>query len=337
MRHIIYGAGAIGGSLGARLHLAGKQVVLIARGDHLARLLSEGMTFRSPEGSQLLGIPVAEELDSLEINDSDAVYFTMKTQHSLAAMEKLYATAGPGTRVICCQNGVENERLAARFFRHTYGMVVMLPASHINPGEIVHHASAARQGYAGGILDTGCYPHGRDAFIESVAADLRQAGFSCEVDDHVMRWKYAKLLQNLGNSLQAVAGLGQDAREILSLMVHEALECYRVAGIDCATKEEVSGKRSGRLEMEPVDGFERGGGSSWQSIVRGTGSIEAHYLNGEICLLGHTHGIPTPANEIMRRLAMEVAGKGLEPGSITIAQIRQRIEQHINDSSTEKT
>ena len=45
------------------------------------------------------------------------------------------------------------------------------------------------------------------------------------------------------------------------------------------------------------------GGSSWQSLVRGTGTIETDFLNGEIVLLGRLHGIPTPVNaDIQRRV-----------------------------------
>ena len=37
-RYVLYGAGAVGGVIGARLHLAGHEVTLVARGEHLARI-----------------------------------------------------------------------------------------------------------------------------------------------------------------------------------------------------------------------------------------------------------------------------------------------------------
>ena len=49
MRICIYGAGAIGGLLGARLAKAGAEVSLIARGPHLAAMREQGLTLRSPE------------------------------------------------------------------------------------------------------------------------------------------------------------------------------------------------------------------------------------------------------------------------------------------------
>ncbi|WUJ19490.1 hypothetical protein OHS70_07955 [Streptomyces sp. NBC_00390] len=43
----------------------------------------------------------------------------------------------------------------------------------------------------------------------------------------------------------------------------------------------------------------RTGGSTWQSLVRGTGSIETDHLNGEMVLLGRQQGVPTPVNEVL--------------------------------------
>ena len=46
MRFVIYGAGGIGGVIGGRLHQAGQDVVLIARGEHLAALLDDELEGR---------------------------------------------------------------------------------------------------------------------------------------------------------------------------------------------------------------------------------------------------------------------------------------------------
>jgi 2-dehydropantoate 2-reductase len=71
------------------------------------------------------------------------------------------------------------------------------------------------------------------------------------------------------------------------------------------------------MEVGEVPGLQRGGGSSWQSLVRGTGSVEADYLNGEICLLGRLHGVVTPVNALLQRRANAAAAAGLAPGSTT--------------------
>lgn len=50
MKVCIYGAGAIGGHLAARLPRGGCEVSLVARGPQLAALRSRGLTVRTPEG-----------------------------------------------------------------------------------------------------------------------------------------------------------------------------------------------------------------------------------------------------------------------------------------------
>jgi len=49
---------------------------------------------------------------------------------------------------------------------------------------------------------------------------------------------------------------------------------------------------------------------------RGTGNIEADWLNGEIVLLGRVHQIATPVNELLRSTANRMAREGITPGSI---------------------
>jgi 2-dehydropantoate 2-reductase len=101
----------------------------------------------------------------------------------------------------------------------------------------------------------------------------------------------------------------------------EAEACFAAAGLPVASVEEDVANREGRMEVGEIPGLARGGGSSWQSLVRGTGSIEADYLNGEICLLGRLHGVPTPVNALLQRRANAAAAEGLEPSSTTEAEL----------------
>ena len=57
------------------------------------------------------------------------------------------------------------------------------------------------------------------------------------------------------------------------------------------------------------------GGSSTQSLARGTGSIETDYLNGEIVLLGRLHGVPVPANAYFVGLSARLVRDRAKPGS----------------------
>jgi len=320
MRYVIYGSGGVGGVIGARLMQHGQEVVLVARGAHLEALQKRGLVFRSPHETVTLEVQAVGHPDQIEFRPDDVVFLTMKAQHTLAALSELHASAGEGIAVVCCQNGVANERMAAGLFRHVYAMVVILPASHLAPGEVDTEAAAC-----GGILDAGCYPSGTDERIGAVTVDLEACGFSARPDPAVMRWKYAKLLMNVLNAMQAVCELGPDARDLIRQLRREALDCYKAAGIDCATAEEVRERRGDLIQMAPVAGRSRSGGSSWQSLARGKGDIEADYLNGEIVLLGQRHGVPTPANRVVQRVANRMARERAAPASLPLAELREMI------------
>jgi 2-dehydropantoate 2-reductase len=321
MRFVILGAGGIGGTIGARLHMAGEAVVLIARGEHGRVLQRDGMTFITPSGEQRLAIPAALDATAVEWSTQDVVLLCVKSQQSVAALDGLRAAAGEQVPVVCVQNGVANETMALRRFANVYAMVVILPAAHLSPGVVLTYAESP-----GGVLDVGRFPDGVDERCQDIAAAITRAGFSCAPDPAVMRQKYAKLLMNLNNALQAACEMGEGAREISARLRNEALACYGAAGIDCAAADEVGARRAGGLRYQEVPGHPRHGGSSWQSVARATGDIETDYLNGEIVLLGRRHGIPTPANVVVQRLGNLMAQRGLPPGHFELADVRAMID-----------
>ncbi len=320
MRFIIYGAGAIGGVIGARLFQHGHEVVLIARGAHLDALRESGLVLESPEERVVLDVPVAGSPDELALGDDDVVLLAMKTQHTEGALLALRAAGGGHLPVICAQNGVANERMAARRFPRVYGMVVFLPATHLRPGVVQASSSTCT-----GVLDAGVYPSGTDATIERVTAALEASRCSAYAEPAIMRWKYAKLLGNLNNALQAACEPGREGGDIRERLRNEALDCYARAGIDCASDEEFRKRRGSLIQIGPIAGSVRGGGSSWQSLARGTGSIETDWLNGEIVQLGRQHGVPTPANLAVTHIANELARAGGKPGSVPLARVREAI------------
>lgn len=317
MRYVIYGAGAIGGSIGGRLFQNGHEVVLICRGEHLDRVRRDGLRLVTPSESMTLRIPVVGHPSEIDFREDDAVFLTMKSQDTAAALDDLRAAAGD-VPVICAQNGVANERMAARLFSRVYGMVVVLPAAHLEPGLVLLHAAPL-----GGMLDAGRYPDGVDQVIERVTADLEASGFRSRPDPHVMRLKYAKLFQNLANAVQALCSPDAPGGELMREVRSEATACYQAAGIDCAAPAELH-ERSAGVTIDEIEGHPRHGGSSWQSLERGAGSIETDFLNGEISLLGALHGVPTPYNRMLQAAAAEAVRQGRRPGSYTVEELTAR-------------
>ncbi len=75
------------------------------------------------------------------------------------------------------------------------------------------------------------------------------------------------------------------------------------------------------MRMGEVAGVVRTGGSTTQSLARGTGSVETDWLNGEIVLLGRLHGVPTPANGYFAGLGARLAREGRAPGEVRLAEL----------------
>ena len=319
MRFVIYGAGGIGCTIGARLFQSRQDVLLIARGSHLEAIRKHGLRFITPTEDVRLPVPAVGHPEETAYGDGDVVMLCVKSHQTETALRTLRDVAGDGLPVVCCQNGVANERGAMRRFRRVYGVVVVVPAEHLVPGEVVH----AAEGPAG-ILDVGRYPAGVDDTAAAVAAALTDAGFSARPDAAIMRHKYAKLLANLGNAVQAACH--QVPRDIMRLLRSEALECYAAAGIDCATAQETRERLSTGIRAAPVPGREGHRGSSWQSVKRGTGNIETDYLNGEIVQLGRLHNVPTPGNAVLQRIGNRLAREGLPVGRYSPSALMSEIE-----------
>jgi 2-dehydropantoate 2-reductase len=326
MRYIIIGAGAIGGAIGARLFESGHEVVLAARGAHYAALRDGGLRFGTPAGAVTLRVPVVSGPEELSLRAGDVLILAVKAQDSAAALDAWAwrPVAGGGVAadalpVFCAQNGVASERLALRRFREVYGVCVWLPATHLEPGVIEAQGAPMT-----GLLPVGRYPAGAGETAGQVAADLADSAFLAPVSADVMRWKYGKLLTNLGNAVEAVCGSvrnGGPAAGLATRAQAEGAAVLAAAGIGYVSAQEQAALRGDQVKAEPVSGTRRGGGSSWQSLTRGTGSIEADYLNGEIVLLGREHGVPTPVNELLQRLANEFARARRAPGSITASEL----------------
>lgn len=298
MRYIIYGAGGIGGVIGAQLYQGGVDVLLVARGEHLTAIQENGLHYQTPHQTVTLPIAAVGHPGEIHFRADDVVILTMKSQHTQGALDDLRAAAGDEIALFCCQNGVANERMALRRFQNVHAMMVYLPAMALEPGRVQTHAARMT-----GVLDASIYPNGSDDLVAEVTATLDGVNFSARPNPTVMRFKYGKLIMNLGNALAAVSPPGEETKEIRALMRAEAESCFKAAGIDCASQREETARRGDLMKSAPVEGQDRGGGSSWQSLVRGTGNIETDFLNGEIVLLGRLHGVATPANRVLQHQA----------------------------------
>lgn len=305
-RLIIIGAGAVGGSIGGLLAEAGHEVVLVARGAHHDALAADGLALRLPSRALHLRLPCVNSLEDVDWRDGDVAMLATKLQDAESVLDALRVAAGAHVPVVCAVNGLEGEQWAAARFETVLSMLVWLPATHLVPGEVRLHSDACP-----GVLDTGPF-QGTDAMslASQLCANLRDAGFDAIAREDITRWKYAKLITNLGSAAQAM--VEDDWKTVADAARTEGETVLAAAKVDRVSTEALL-DRCRAVTVEAVDGHARAGGSTWQSRARGK-SLESPWIEGLIARLATQHGITAPINTYL-------AAASREPRALTAAEV----------------
>lgn len=219
MQICIFGAGAIGGYLAARLARAGRPVSIVARGAHLHAILSNGLRLETPDESFVVH-PRASD-DPSVLGPQDLVIVTTKTTALPAVARSISPLLGPNTSVAFAQNGVfwwygagfvpngqalDLARLDPDESLHrligperSLGMIVYSPNEVSEPGVIRNEGTRNRfvlgEPVAGGT-----------ARAEAARGMLSDAGFEIEVTPQIRTAMWQKLLRNIGSGPLAVLG-----------------------------------------------------------------------------------------------------------------------------------
>jgi len=105
MRIAIFGAGAIGGLVGAKLVLKGEaDVSLIARGTHLAVMRDKGLTLKDEAGETTVKVRATDQ--PAELGPQDYVFLALKAHSLPGILDSLKPLLGAHTAVVTAQNGV---------------------------------------------------------------------------------------------------------------------------------------------------------------------------------------------------------------------------------------
>lgn len=327
------GAGAIGSTIGGRLAETGRDVLLVARGAHARALKDGGLVLAMPDRVLRISVPTVTT-DELILTADDVILLAVKSQDTESVLTRLASmpigerTAGELVPVYCVQNGVSNEDTASRFFTAVHGVGVNIPATHLEPGHV-----DAEGAPLSGALQVGSYPAGLDPVDLEVVEHLQASGFDAVAHHDVMAWKRAKLLRNVGNALEVLFAVHDDpplgeaderaVDAIAAAAKEEARACFAAAGLSVVDDDTYAAAIAGRARPTEVAGRPRRGGSTWQSVQRGQGSVETDFLNGEVVRLAKLVGVPTPVNAaIQARMRDAVRGGGHGRLDVSVLQTR---------------
>ncbi|MCA9670388.1 MAG: ketopantoate reductase family protein [Myxococcales bacterium] len=289
MKIVIVGAGAVGGVIAARLAQIGADVVCVARGEHGRVLRERGRIELSDErGRFRVALPCVERVAECA---GDVYLVAVKSNDTAGVLAELPR----GAAVVCAQNGVSNEALAQAAGMSTYGMMVWMPAQHLEPGVVEIFSEPP------GFLRVGRWPRGADDTAEALASRLARAGFAAAAVDDVARWKWSKLVSNLRNAVDAYF-----AREVkrasMDAVMAEGRAVLDAAGIDYRDPEQLMREASAQTPSRSAR--VRAGSSMWQSVARGK-PTEVEALNGTIVALAAEHGVAAPLNQALLALARD--------------------------------
>jgi 2-dehydropantoate 2-reductase len=336
-RYLIIGAGAIGGGIGGRLAQAGLDTVLVARGDHLAALQESGIRLRSPESDVTVPVTAVAGPDEVELRDDDVLVVATKTHQAPAALAQwadapvssadgTVRTAGEALPVLMALNGVASEEMALRYFDRVYGVCVWMPAVHLEPGEVIIRGVPISGMFHIGRVPASAADEADAALLARIDTDWTASGFAVTLPEDVMPWKYRKLISNIGNAFQALVGTNGDVGPVVSAAQDEARRVLDAAGIAYTSDEDEKAARDRSFTVAAVPGEPAElGGSTWQSLARGTGNVESDYLNGEIALLAHRHRLEAPVNTRIASLARQAAASGQKPGEVSADDLAQTL------------
>jgi len=128
MKICIFGAGAIGGYMGAKLVEAGADVSLVARGPHLAAMRANGL--KLIEGGETKTMPVTVSDDPADLGPQDYVIVTLKAHSVPPVVDKMKPLIGPETTIVSGVNGVP-----WWYFHKTGGDLEGTRLASVDPGD----------------------------------------------------------------------------------------------------------------------------------------------------------------------------------------------------------
>ena len=323
MKICIYGAGAIGGWIGARLAALGEPVSVVARGATLAALQTHGLRLQQAEG--LLQVPVQAADNAATLGVQDLVVVAVKAPALAEVARDIAPLLGPHTIVLTAMNGVpwwffqgfggayagtslkavdaSGAIAAAIPARHVVGCVVHASCALQAPGVVQHHF--------GNKLILG-EPSGQQTErAKALAALLERAGFEAPLSEQIQRDTWYKLWGNMTvNPVSALTGATTDlilddplVRDFISQVMREAKEIGARIGIPIDQQPE-----DRHAVTRKLGAFKT---SMLQDVEAGK-PVELDALVTVVQELGVLTAVPTPFTDALLGLArLQARVKGL--------------------------
>jgi 2-dehydropantoate 2-reductase len=254
MKIAVFGAGAIGGYLAVKLHQAGADVCVIARGPHLAAMRAKGLTLKSEGQTVTVRLPCSDKAE--DVGAQDYVFVTLKANGLAPAAPEIAKLMGPQTALVTGINGIP--------YWYFYGMVGPWRdrvVESVDPGGKLWQLLPPRQAIgcivypAAEVIEPGVIEHtygnrftlgepdgGKSERVEALSQMLVRAGLKAPVRGNIRDEIWVKLWGNLAfNPLSALTAstlerlaFRPDLRAVAQAMMTEAAAVGEALGVNFA-------------------------------------------------------------------------------------------------------
>ena len=317
MKLCVFGAGAVGGHIAAKLAASGEQVSVIARGAQLEAIRKNGL--RLLHGNAVIsGKPKASEFPA-DLGPQDMVLVTLKANQLGSFADSAAPLLGPETAVVFVQNGIpwwtakELTRLdpggkLARAVspQRVIGGVGYSAHTMVEPGVIKNYVPGNN------MIVVGEADLSSSQRIVALRKILEKAGMASPPVEDIRQAIWAKLLQNLGtSSLTTLTGAAVDEvrgdphlSKLMARLGAEGTAIAKALGVDVerAPTRPSGGQASGAAGHKPsmLQDYERG--RPMEIDAQLTAPLE----------LARARGVPAPTLEAIVALVIHKAtAKGL--------------------------
>lgn len=306
MHFLIYGAGALGQTLGCMLAADGNQVTLVIRKRFIDVINRDGLTVSGifgdyhVDGGQLT---LTESISSESGSDFDAVLITTKSYDTAAAVADIASMKSCTCPVISMQNGCGNvEQLEAEF-----GISRSFGARIITGFEIKQPAQVTITVSADDVHIGSCLPGTIPEPAATIAEAINRSGLPCKAVEDVHRSLFAKLLYNCTlNPLGAILGVNygrlseiEETKRVMNEIITETFHVITAVGAELEWESPEQYQKIFYDTLLPATYDHRP--SMLQDLEQGK-PTEIDALTGYVSKNGKAHGIATPYCDLLNSL-----------------------------------
>lgn len=295
-RIVVLGAGAVGCFFGGVLARAGKDVLLIARDNHVQAIKKNGLFMECQTFQEHVTIEASSRIE--DIADADLILCCVKSPDTERAIREIKALIKSDTLILSLQNGVDNaERISQVVPNKVISAVVYVAAGMGGNGHVKHFGRGEL------IIGVANQAESISSELQEICEIFLSANIPCAVSNNIQRELWLKFLVNCSyNGISAIGQItyGEMAQQentwqLINDLTTEFLLVAHHENIDISEDE------AQRVNEQIAKTMAGQRSSTAQDLLRHK-PTEIDYLNGLIVRKAKEHGLKVPNHQAIYTL-----------------------------------